>query len=69
MQTRGNELSTGEERCDCGKLLFKISKRGLEFKCNRCKRIHLVPLTQIDSEFKNLCPVVNTSVKRPSETT
>ena len=48
-----------EERCDCGKLLFKLTRRGLEFKCNRCKRIHLIPLDRLDKEFHNICPVVD----------
>jgi len=48
-----------EKRCDCGKLLFKRTPRGLEFKCNRCKRIHFVPLDHLDKEFKNLCPLIN----------
>lgn len=52
-----------EERCDCGKLLFKLTHRGLEFKCNRCKQIHLVPLHRLDKEFHNLCPVIDQSEK------
>lgn len=52
-------MSKQEERCDCGKLLFKLTQRGLEFKCNRCKKIHLVPLHRIDKEFRNICPVID----------
>jgi len=47
----------GEARCDCGRLLFKQTKRGFEFKCNRCKRIHLVPFDSIGKEFQHLCPI------------
>ncbi len=48
-----------EERCDCGRLLFKMTSRGLEFKCNRCKHIHFVPLDRLDKEFHSLCPVID----------
>ena len=50
-----------EERCDCGKLLFKQTPRGIEFKCNRCKRIHLIPKDWITGEYHSLCPVVDKS--------
>jgi phage FluMu protein Com len=48
---------TTELRCDCGKLLFKKTTHGFEYKCNRCKRIHLIPFDSIGSEFQSLCPV------------
>lgn len=50
-----------EERCDCGKLLFKKTTRGIEFKCIRCKRIHLIPFDWISNEYHNLCPIVDQS--------
>lgn len=50
-----------ELRCDCGRLLFKKTKHGFEFKCNRCKRIHLIPFDSIGNDFQSLCPVTKTS--------
>jgi len=47
-----------EERCDCGKLLLKKTKKGFELKCSRCKRIHLIPFDQIDEEYQKLCPLL-----------
>lgn len=47
-----------EKRCDCGKLLFKRTHRGIEFKCNRCKRIHLIPIDRLDDRYRSLCPVI-----------
>lgn len=47
-----------EERCECGKLLFKKTSKGFEFKCHRCKRIHLIPYDRIGPEFQSLCPIV-----------
>ncbi|MCA9402661.1 MAG: hypothetical protein KC897_02670 [Candidatus Omnitrophica bacterium] len=54
-----DDPNSQEERCDCGKLLFKMTPRGLEFKCNRCKQIHLVPIHRLDAEFRNICPVID----------
>ena len=48
-----------EKRCECGKLLFKRTKHGFEFKCHRCKRIHLIPFDRFDLDYQNLCPAVN----------
>jgi hypothetical protein len=31
-------------RCPCGSLLARLSERGVELKCRRCKRTLLVPL-------------------------
>ena len=50
-----------EKRCDCGKLLFKWTSRGLEFKCQRCKRIHLIPFDLKSAEYRKLCPLENTT--------
>jgi len=35
-----------ESRCECGNLIFKITNNGIELKCNRCKRIKLVPFSE-----------------------
>lgn len=50
-----------ESRCDCGKLLFKRTKRGFEFKCNRCKRIHLIPFDWFSEKYRGLCPLEDSS--------
>lgn len=31
-------------RCDCGSLMARVTRAGLELKCRRCKRVVLVPL-------------------------
>jgi phage FluMu protein Com len=33
-----------EARCHCGNLLARLTPRGVEIKCRRCKRVHVVPL-------------------------
>jgi hypothetical protein len=41
----GDGPATGsgrESRCVCGSLLARITARGVELKCRRCKRIVLV---------------------------
>ncbi len=41
------EQKSGEKelRCLCGSLIARICKVGLELKCRRCKRFHVIPLT------------------------
>ncbi len=58
-----SEEKDNELRCDCGKLLFKKTSHGFEYKCNRCKRIHLIPFDTIGPEFQSLCPVDEISNK------
>lgn len=31
-------------RCDCGALVARLVPGGVELKCRRCKRTHVVPL-------------------------
>jgi phage FluMu protein Com len=33
-----------DARCDCGNLLARLTERGVEVKCRRCKRIFVIPL-------------------------
>lgn len=47
-----------EQRCDCGKLMFKRTSHGFEFMCNRCKRVHLIPFDWFSVEYRNLCPII-----------
>jgi phage FluMu protein Com len=42
--TKNCQVLSDDKRCECGKLLFKKSAEGLEFKCGRCKRIHTISL-------------------------
>ena len=56
-----------EQRCECGKLLFKRTSRGFEVKCTRCKRIHFIPFEAIGSEYQSLCPVMNTPATKDSK--
>lgn len=34
-----------DTRCGCGNLLARITPRGVEVKCRRCKRVVLLPVT------------------------
>ena len=45
-----NELpaSPHEARCECGQLIAKLRKDGVELKCKRCKRIVLIPFESIE---------------------
>ena len=36
-----------DARCHCGNLLARITSRGVEIKCRRCKRVHVVPLAAV----------------------
>ncbi len=33
-----------EVRCFCGSLIARICETGVELKCRRCKRFHLIPI-------------------------
>ncbi|MBA5874877.1 MAG: hypothetical protein GDA66_10065 [Nitrospira sp. CR1.2] len=37
-----------ETRCECGQLIAKVRRQGLELKCKRCKRIVVIPFTSIE---------------------
>lgn len=38
-------------RCDCGKLCLIKTKDGYEFKCPRCKRIHLLKYERLIVDY------------------
>lgn len=42
-QTKPRTASLLDERCLCGSLVAKLSPRGVEILCRRCKRIHVIP--------------------------
>jgi len=37
-----------ELRCVCGKLMAKLTAKGIELKCRGCKRIFAIPYSQIE---------------------
>jgi len=37
-------------RCLCGSLMAKITPMGVEIKCRKCKRIQLIPNSQVSFE-------------------
>lgn len=37
-----NKDEHGEGRCECGSLLFRRVKGGIEIKCRRCKKVALI---------------------------
>ncbi len=39
---------SGETRCECGQLIAKVQRHGLELKCKRCKRIVVIPFSSIE---------------------
>jgi hypothetical protein len=41
--TPRNPRASTECRCLCGSLVARLTRRGVELKCRRCKRILLVP--------------------------
>lgn len=36
-----------DARCHCRNLLARLTARGVEIKCRRCKRVHVVPLSAV----------------------
>lgn len=50
-QTTAENLKKGSEsadyRCHCGSLMAKITPRGIEIKCRKCKRVQLIPNSQL----------------------
>ena len=47
---KGSESAAGkgvDARCHCGNLLARLTARGIEIKCRRCKRIMLIPFDDV----------------------
>jgi len=42
-----DRCQNGETRCECGQLIAKVVRSGLELKCKRCKRIVMIPFSSI----------------------
>jgi phage FluMu protein Com len=54
------ENKINQVRCDCGRLCLVKTNEGYEFKCPRCKRIHLLRYEELivnylTKEEKALC--------------
>jgi phage FluMu protein Com len=47
---RSEASKTTERRCECGKLLAKVTQAGLELKCSRCRRVVVIPWQEVSSE-------------------
>lgn len=45
-QIRPRTASLLDERCLCGSLVAKLSPKGVEILCRRCKRIHVIPWSE-----------------------
>ncbi len=42
-----NSLKCCEPRCECGRLLARLTSDGVELKCKRCKRIVVIPYASL----------------------
>jgi len=47
---RSEACNTTDRRCECGKLLAKVTEAGLELKCSRCRRVVVIPWQEVASE-------------------
>ncbi len=45
---RASTQTDAELRCYCGNMMGRTTSRGIEVKCRRCKRIHVIPLSVLD---------------------
>lgn len=46
-QSSSSSCESEDFRCICGSLMCKITPLGIEVKCRKCKRIQLIPNSQI----------------------
>jgi phage FluMu protein Com len=56
MENRNNSTppsscESEDYRCLCGSLMAKITPLGIEVKCRKCKRIQIIPNSQIAYEL------------------
>lgn len=52
MAAQGSHQSSGEVRCDCGSLMARMTERGIELKCRRCKRVVLVATDRVRRDWE-----------------
>ena len=45
---RMSQQTNTELRCHCGNMMGRTTPQGIEVKCRRCKRIHVIPLSILD---------------------
>lgn len=45
------KMNDKQVRCECGKLYLVKTKDGYEFKCPRCKRIHLLEYKEVIVDY------------------
>ena len=43
--------SDAELRCHCGSLMARVTPRGIELKCRRCKRVVIVAAERVRREW------------------
>lgn len=56
MLSRGanTQAANTELRCDCGSLMARVTGRGIELKCRRCRRVVVVAADQLRSDWVRL---------------
>ena len=45
--TESSTPDRSEARCECGQLIAKLRRDGVELKCKRCKRILVIPYSRM----------------------
>lgn len=45
-----NVKKAQDMRCECGSLIARVTDKGVEIKCRRCKRLYIIPLPKIKRE-------------------
>lgn len=46
---KAEKLAEGEVRCDCGRLLVRLTSQGLEIRCPRCKQTVIFQFKDFES--------------------
>ncbi len=44
-----------EFRCDCGQLMARWLQEGIQLKCKRCRRLVVIPFSEIGGAPPHLC--------------
>ena len=53
MREREEDVLEKDFRCECGKLCFKKTDEGYEFKCSRCKRVCIIKYEDLIVDYLN----------------
>jgi phage FluMu protein Com len=51
MAVQSANASDAELRCHCGSLMARVTPRGIELKCRRCKRVVIVAANRVHAEW------------------